>query len=314
MVEVDSNPMVSVVIPSYNHRSYIQKCLDSVLEQSYRNFEIVIVDDGSTDGSAEFLKEFTSNFDVPVHLILQANQGAHAALNLGIEKAKGEYISILNSDDFYQFDRVEKLLRYCQEKDAKIVFSRVNHIDDTGGVALQGNYRQSYFRHLELAASFGISFVLLGYNLAITSGNLFFHRKSLSPIKFEKYRTVHDWDFVLKAMCLYPVHCYNEALMCYRIHANNTISRGHDDSEDCRQLQSAYFAQAMKKGLPTHVPNSYNFPVYFEWFTSTIFPGVASMALENRESGTYIQESVSPSDMERSLAAFSQIRPEWFKA
>lgn len=314
MVKVGTNPMVSVVIPSYNHRTYIQKCLESVLEQSYRNFEIVIVDDGSTDGSAEFLKEYTSAFNIPVQLILQANQGAHAALNLGIAKAKGEYVSILNSDDFYQFDRIEKLLRYCQEKDAKIVFSRVNHIDDTGGVALQGNYRQNYFRHLELAASFGTSFVLLGYNLAVTSGNLFFHRESLSSIKFEKYRTVHDWDFVLKAMCLYPVHCHSEALMCYRIHANNTISRGHDDSEDCRQLQEAYFARTRKKNLPTHVPNRYNFPVYFEWFTSTIFPGVASMALGDREPGATGQESVALSDMERSLAAFSQIRPEWFKA
>jgi len=95
-------PLVSVVIPTYNRAQQTIAAIESVLAQSYSSFEIIVVDDGSTDGSGEMIQRFVSQNSNGCHQILfvsQPNQGASAARNTGISNARGEYIAFLDSDD-----------------------------------------------------------------------------------------------------------------------------------------------------------------------------------------------------------------------
>jgi glycosyltransferase involved in cell wall biosynthesis len=98
-------PEFSVVIPSYNHASYLAEAVNSVLNQSLSDLELIVVDDGSTDQSLVVLSGFK---DPRLRIFQQDNQGAHAAINRGLREACGKYLAILNSDDVYHPQRLER--------------------------------------------------------------------------------------------------------------------------------------------------------------------------------------------------------------
>ena len=102
------NPLVSVIVPVYNVEKYLRQCLDSILGQTYKNLEIIIVNDGSTDSSANIIKEYKKTDDRIV-VISQKNQGLSAARNAGVKKATGNYIMFVDSDDWIAPDIVEYL-------------------------------------------------------------------------------------------------------------------------------------------------------------------------------------------------------------
>lgn len=109
-------PKVSVIIPVYNTEPYLRQCLDSVVNQTLRDIEIICVDDGSTDGSLSILKEYEQK-DLRVTVISQPNEGQSSARNNALRCARGEYIDFLDSDDYLAPDALEKALRAAREND-----------------------------------------------------------------------------------------------------------------------------------------------------------------------------------------------------
>jgi glycosyltransferase involved in cell wall biosynthesis len=89
---------ISVIIPVYNTESYLRKCLDSIVNQTYRELEIIIIDDGSTDGSGEICDEYKMS-DSRIRVFHTENRGLSCARNLGLDEAKGEWIGFVDSDD-----------------------------------------------------------------------------------------------------------------------------------------------------------------------------------------------------------------------
>ena len=96
--------LVSVVMPSYNHEKFVIEAAESVLNQSHRMLEFIVIDDGSRDSSVSLLKSIK---DPRMKLVVQENAGAHAAINRGLEMAQGDYLAIINSDDTFDPQRVE---------------------------------------------------------------------------------------------------------------------------------------------------------------------------------------------------------------
>ncbi|PJA94745.1 hypothetical protein CO130_02855, partial [Candidatus Jorgensenbacteria bacterium CG_4_9_14_3_um_filter_38_10] len=92
---MDSNPLVSIIIPAYNAEKYIQRALESALAQTYKDIEIIVIDDGSTDKTAEIIKTYQ---DPRIIYFFQKNQGQGPARNNGIKKSQGEYITFLDAD------------------------------------------------------------------------------------------------------------------------------------------------------------------------------------------------------------------------
>lgn len=113
-------PLVSVVVPIYNTEKYLRQCVESILRQSYKNIEIILVDDGSTDSSSQICDKYASQ-DGRVKVIHQLNGGLGKAYNNGIAAAAGEYIGIVESDDFIEADMYEKLLIPAQKYGVDIV-------------------------------------------------------------------------------------------------------------------------------------------------------------------------------------------------
>ena len=115
-----ATPLVSVVIPVYNVCRYVSQCMDSILCQSYGNMEIMVIDDGSTDGSGRICDEYARR-DPRVFVVHTENRGLASARNLGLEKASGTFLSFVDSDDWVEPVFIERLVRTAMETEADIV-------------------------------------------------------------------------------------------------------------------------------------------------------------------------------------------------
>ncbi|MDR3243909.1 MAG: glycosyltransferase [Elusimicrobiota bacterium] len=122
-------PKLSVVIPIYNAQKYIGQCLDSIINQPFKDIEIICINDGSTDNTLSILKEYASK-DSRIIIINQTNQGAGSARNKGIESAKGEYIHFMDADDYLADNAYEELYKKAQENDLDIIKCKAYAIDE----------------------------------------------------------------------------------------------------------------------------------------------------------------------------------------
>ena len=123
-------PLISVIIPVYQVKKYIKSCIESVLQQSYETLEILLIDDGSTDGCGE-LCEIYAKADKRVRVIHQLNGGLSAARNTGLKECRGEWITFVDSDDFILPDMVERLYAQAVEKEADISVCRWIDVEET---------------------------------------------------------------------------------------------------------------------------------------------------------------------------------------
>jgi len=111
--------LISVIIPVYNVEPYLKKCLDSVVTQTYKEIEIILVDDGSTDGSGPICDEYAAQ-DKRIRVIHKRNGGLSDARNVGLDRCSGRYVTFIDSDDYVASDYVERLYRILVEYNADI--------------------------------------------------------------------------------------------------------------------------------------------------------------------------------------------------
>lgn len=114
-------PKVSVIVPVYNTEKYLEKCLDSLVNQTLQNIEIIAVNDGSTDGSYDILEKYAEQYPQLVKIYHKKNGGQASARNLALEVCTGEYIGFLDSDDFVKKDMYEKMYNLAKDKDADYI-------------------------------------------------------------------------------------------------------------------------------------------------------------------------------------------------
>lgn len=113
-------PLISVIIPVYNVEKYLEQCLDSIINQTLKDIEIICVDDGSTDNSLSILKEYEKK-DNRITILTQKNQYAGVARNNGLKIAKGKYLSFLDSDDFFELNMLEEMYNQAEKDKSDIV-------------------------------------------------------------------------------------------------------------------------------------------------------------------------------------------------
>ena len=123
MALLSNYDLISIIVPVYNVREYLKKCIESIIGQTYKNLEIILVDDGSTDGSEELCDEFVKR-DSRIRVIHQSNAGSTAARNAGLNMATGKYVGFVDSDDWIEPDMYESLYEALKKNDADISVGR----------------------------------------------------------------------------------------------------------------------------------------------------------------------------------------------
>ena len=143
-------PLISVIMPAYNAKQFIASSIESVLNQTFSDFELIIINDGSSDNTLEIAQQFAQK-DRRINIVSQENQGETAARNTGLAHAKGEYIAFLDSDDLYKEIFLEKLLNRIQEKSSDIaycgfIYTKQNNKEE-GKPFAEGNMLECYAFH-----------------------------------------------------------------------------------------------------------------------------------------------------------------------
>jgi glycosyltransferase involved in cell wall biosynthesis len=219
---------ISVIIPSYNHAAYLAEAVSSVLTQSIAGLELIVVDDGSLDNSLDILAGFA---DPRLRVYTQANQGAHAAINRGLRAASGSYLAILNSDDAYHPQRLEKLVEALKnDPETGLAGSYIQLVDQQGRpLGIKHGYQDCEPWLLEnpgrsFRAGDDLRAALLTENYFATSSNFVFSRPWFERAgEFRPLRYTHDWDYALRLAELAKVTLLPEPLVRYRVHTANTI-------------------------------------------------------------------------------------------
>lgn len=131
-MNMNKQPLVSVVMPVYNAERFLKQAVDSVLNQTYRNIELIMVDDCSRDGSLRIMREYERS-DPRVRVVAgERNQGVAHVRNSGIRLAKGDYIALLDSDDVWEKDKLERQIQLSMRENADIAYCSLDFIDETG--------------------------------------------------------------------------------------------------------------------------------------------------------------------------------------
>lgn len=215
---------VSVIIPAYNHERFVGEAIESVLGQDHNNLELIIVNDGSNDGTDGVILGFK---DKRIKYIAQENCGAHAAINEGIKNATGEYISILNSDDVYHPQRIKKCLGEIKRDDnIGMVCGLLDIIDEKSTPVGQNDPTYQWYQGAlkYFIESNDLITALISGNFIMTSSNIFC-RSELAPECgfFKALRYAHDLEFIIATASRHKVRVLDEKLMKYRVHEANTI-------------------------------------------------------------------------------------------
>ena len=219
---------ISVIIPAYNHEKYITEAINSVLNQSYHDFEIIIINDGSTDSTEQ---RILSSHDQRIQYVSQKNSGAHSAINRGISLSQGEYISILNSDDIYLPKRLETCLNFLENNtNYSVVMSTVEGINGRGTPVKKRvtprvkAWLDWYIGALPFFNDDKFYPNAFAKNIMITTSNLFVRRKCFQECGgFKGLRYAHDWDMLLRLSKRYQIHLIQKDLLKYRMHPGNTV-------------------------------------------------------------------------------------------
>ena len=230
-----SKPLVSVIIPAYNVEEFICPCMDSVLAQTLSNIEVICIDDGSTDGTAKILKQYEKK-DNRVKTITQANHGAGHARNVGMLHARGEALSFLDADDFYELNMLEKAYEKIKETNAQfVVFDSDIYYND----------KKEYYngRHIDFQAIPPYE----PFHRRSLAGNPFrvfigwawdklfdaeFIRKN--KLEFQEQRTTNDMAFVFSALSIGErIAVVNQKMAHHRKNVDSSLSNTRERSWYC---------------------------------------------------------------------------------
>ena len=198
--EYEKGELISIIVPIYNSENYLRQCLDSIMGQTYKNFECLLINDASPDHSADICREYVSK-DSRFRYFEQENGGVSSARNLGIECSKGQYITFINSDDWVESDHLEVLYRALIDEKADIAISTYKQFSMEDNCYYVHSYQRGYekriFEKYQLIEELP---VLERYDQSygLTFGKII-SKKALGIIRFNEYTTLcEDMEFWYK--------------------------------------------------------------------------------------------------------------------
>ena len=229
------NDKISIIIPAYNIEDYIEKCLESVINQSYSNIEIIIVNDGSTDNTGEICEKFIIR-DARIKYIKQSNEGLVAARKTGLRNATGNYIVFVDGDDYIKYEQVEKLYAVMLENDVDFVHS--NYIIN----GKNANHIKNFHKYTKEDLS-------LEFRIKLLKEHIFEWDMQKDIFECNLYGCIYKSEFIKECYCsLSDVQQYGEDLLCFC----NQIMK----CSSMIMLPEAYYYYVLRDGSLDH-PKDY---------------------------------------------------------
>ncbi|CAG9606590.1 glycosyltransferase family 2 protein [Pseudoneobacillus rhizosphaerae] len=215
------NPLVSVFMPVFNCEKYIKESLESILNQTYSNLEILIIDDGSTDNTIEIISSYN---DKRIRLLKNGeNKGIPFTRNRGLEESKGKYMAIMDADDIAFLNRIERQVNYMEvNKDIDVVASYFNIF----GGRIKKSYKPKLFSPEEISAK-------LIFSNPIGNSTAFIRLETIKINKLKynaNYFVAQDYDMWVQISKVGKISILPEILLEYRISSNNITKKSTKNS------------------------------------------------------------------------------------
>ena len=218
--------MVTVIIPTYNRARYVCQALDSVLNQTYRDFDVIVVDDGSTDETSQLLESYKDR----VTCIRQDNQGRAAAKNAGLSHAQGKYVAFLDSDDIWCPDKLERQVNFLETRpELSLAHGEVEVIDSKGNPLRKETERMK--RLYRRQRSKGETYSNFLETICMFPSTVLVRRECFGTVgDFDTSLDIlEDFDWFLRVASRYKVECLNQVPVTkYRVHQDNAYEKGND--------------------------------------------------------------------------------------
>lgn len=227
---MDSNsfPLASIIIPYYNHNRYIEQTLTSVLEDTYPNKEIILINDGSTEESDNAITSWIAlhQNNIEITYIKRENKGLTKTLNELIRIARGEYIALIGSDDYFINNTIADRVQLLQNNpkklmvigDAIVVDGDGNTTHESGNFGFHHGKKENYFTDKGLKRE-------IIRNWSVVGPVAMMHRNIFDLIgNYDEKLLVEDWDFYLRAVAKDLIIFLDQKVAAYRVHGNNTIT------------------------------------------------------------------------------------------
>ncbi|PSN20052.1 glycosyl transferase family A [filamentous cyanobacterium CCP5] len=216
-------PKVSVVIPAYNATAYLPQTVDSILQQTFTDYEVLIVDDGSSDNPVELVAQIV---DSRVHIISQRNQGAGAARNTGIKNARGSYVAFLDADDFWETTKLAKQVEWLDmNPEVGLVHTWVTLANPDGSLS---------DRTIRTDGEGYIWDQVVVYNPLKCGSTAMVRRRCFEELGYfdQSLKYSEDWDMWIRIARKYAFSVIAEPLTYYRIHPSNK-SKNYEGQLQC---------------------------------------------------------------------------------
>ena len=252
---------ISIVMPVYNVEKYLRQCIDSILNQTYQNFELICVDDGSTDNSLNILHEYASK-DERIKIITQKNEYAGVARNKGINIAKGEYLLFLDSDDFFEKDMLENIVEKGSKTKADIImFGSIKYDDSKQEFVKSPNFfRKDYLCDKEIFNRVDLPDKLLSITTPAPWSKAYRREYILNEkILYQPLQNSNDVYFVLMSIaCANSITTIDKTFVNYRIGMSTNLQATKSKNPTCfLEAFIAVYDELNKRGIYKEIEQSY---------------------------------------------------------
>lgn len=211
---MNNSPLVSVVIPCYNHEQYVEQSLNSVFNQTYKNIELIVIDDGSSDNSIAVVKKMQEEHDFT--FVTQENMGVCRTLNKAVSLSQGKYIALLASDDYWDLTKIEKQVNSLESSpNSEFCFTQAKEFDENNP-----QHEKIFPKNPLIGKVLNKVFI----RQHVPAGSMMFSRTLHDELGgFDENLKEEDWDFVIRCAAETEFSAVSEPLFYYRSHETNIM-------------------------------------------------------------------------------------------
>ncbi|MEG0230122.1 MAG: glycosyltransferase family 2 protein [Oscillospiraceae bacterium] len=251
-LNIEKQPLISVIVPVYNVEKYIHKCVSSIINQTYKNLEIILVDDGSPDNCGEICDEYAKK-DCRIKVIHKKNGGLSDARNAGIDSSNGDYIAFVDSDDYISQDMYQQLIPLLLQNNADVVmFSVFDCYNDKVSRAYKKEDKVFICDGKECFK------IILQGELGAFAWNRIYKKDLFNDIKFKVGKITEDAFFNAEVVQKINVAVINTKAYYYYVHRENSITTSNYSKKDLDTIEAYEFTfNIVKEKYPNLMKEAY---------------------------------------------------------
>ena len=215
---------ISVIVPVYNVENYLEKCLNSLVNQTLEEIEILVINDGSTDYSQKIIDEFQKKFPQKIKVFSKENGGLSDARNFGIERASGNFLAFVDSDDYISENMLQEMYDLAIKNEAELVICNLQKVDENGNVTQKLTQIPNLSEKIELDKNFSVF-----SDLSYFACNKIFKKELFDGKRFQKGMHFEDIELIPQILLQCKTLAKTDAFHYQYLERSNSISKSHTE-------------------------------------------------------------------------------------